>query len=151
MITPSIDRRRVMLWLAAPALPVVLSACAATGGSAQAQAAPTDEAALRARAQAYWDLVRANDRAAAWPFEELSLDPRATLQAYVRRGGIVYDKAEVRAVRSIEGDQAVLDVWAEYSVPLMRLKDQRGLLADHWRLIDGTWYHGRPRGGLVGG
>lgn len=93
------------------------------------------------RAQAYWALVRDKDAVAAWAYEAASKDKTMTLEAYVKRGGIVYDAVEVRGVRSMSGDEAVLDVWMRYSVPMLRLKTQEVTAQDHWRQIDGAWHH----------
>ena len=133
-----IHRRQWALRLLAPALLVaVLGGCATMG-----QPSPeSDRAALQQRAQAYWSLIRANDSVAAWRYEELSKDPKWTLDAYVKRGGISYDAVEVRGVRSVEGDDAVVDVWMRYSLPMLRLKGQETVAQDHWKRIDGVWHH----------
>ncbi len=134
----SLPRRQWALRLLAPALLVaVLGGCATMG-----QPSPeSDRAALQQRAQAYWDTVRANNRVAAWAFEEVSKDPSWTLEGYLKRGGITYDAVEVRGVRSLEGDRAVVDVWMRFGVPQLRIKRQEAMMQDDWRKIDGEWHH----------
>ncbi|MGB3451612.1 MAG: hypothetical protein WBA58_14090 [Giesbergeria sp.] len=130
-----LQRRRFMVRLAAPAALLALSACA-TGPSPT-----TGQASLQQRAQAYWELVRVNDSVAAWAYEAASKDQSMTLEAYLKRGGIVYDAVEVRGIRSEDGDNAVLDVWMRYNIPMLRLKAQETVAQDHWRRIDGVWHH----------
>ena len=142
-MSQSLARRHLVLALAAPLVAVALAGCAtttATTGSAP-PAAEGDKAALQKRAQMYWDLVRANDRVAAWAYEAASKDQSMTLEGYIKRGGVVYHAVEVKGVRSMEGDTAVLDVWMQYGVPMLRLKSQETTAQDHWRLIDGVWHH----------
>ena len=145
-MTKHINRRHLVATLTVPVMLAALAGCATTGATpAAAGAAPVaseaDKAALMKRAQAYWDLVRANDRVAAWAYEAASKDKSLTLEAYIKRGGVVYDAVEVRSVRSIEGNDAVLDVWTKYGIPMLRLKSQEAVAQDHWRLIDGVWHH----------
>ena len=140
------DRRRFVFTLASPALITVLGGCAATGGGATPAA--DDQAQLLKRAQEYWELVKANDNVAAWPYEEISKDPRWTLQAYLKKGGIVFNAVEVRGVKSIDGDNAVLTVWMDYALPLLRIKSQQGEASDPWRRIDGVWYHVQRRSSM---
>lgn len=138
-MSQSTARRRLILTLAAPLVAVVLAGCAATGSAPAAQGG--DQEALMKRAQAYWALVRDKDAVAAWAYEAASKDKTMTLEAYIKRGGIVYDAVEVKGVRSIDGDEAVLDVWMRYSLPMLRLKAQEATAQDHWRRIDGVWHH----------
>ncbi|HRL97885.1 MAG TPA: hypothetical protein PLE22_00385 [Acidovorax sp.] len=138
-MTKYINRRHLVAKLAAPVLLAALAGCATTGTAPVPSEG--DKAALVKRAQAYWDLVRTNDRVAAWAYEAASKDKSLTLEAYIKRGGVTYDIVEVRSVRSIEGDEAVLDVWMKYGIPMLRLKTQETLVQDHWRRIDGVWHH----------
>jgi hypothetical protein len=52
---------------------------------------------------------------------------------------VLYEVVEVRGMRSIEGDNAVVDVWMRYSVPQMRMKGLEacctGSLAPHRRRL----------------
>ncbi|MBV7452987.1 hypothetical protein KW843_00735 [Acidovorax sp. sif1233] len=138
-MTQSFTRRHLFRNLAAPAAAMlVLAGCATTGGAVSPEA---DKAALLKRAQAYWALLRANDSLGAWPYEEASKDPKATVEEYLKRGGVAYDAVEVRGVRSIEGDRAVVNLWMRYSLPLLRLKNQETAVEDEWRRIDGVWHH----------
>lgn len=128
-------RRQLLACFGAPLALATLAGCAAglsSGG---------DSAVLMQRANAYWGLIRANDSVAAWAYEAASKDQSMTLEAYIKRGGVVYDAVEVRDVRSIDGNEAVLDVWMRYSIPMLRLKAQETVAQDHWRRIDGTWQH----------
>lgn len=138
-MTPFVNRRRLLALLAAPAM------LAALGGCATMPSPEADRAALLKRAGAYWAAVQANDRVAAWAFEESSKDPKATLDAYLKRGGITYDAVEVRGVRSLEGDRAVVDVYTKYSLPLLRVKGQEAVVEDEWRRIGDNWYHVQRR------
>ncbi len=140
----SLSRRRWVLRCCAPVVLALATGCATGIGGATGVAhsgAGGDKAALLQRAQAYWAIQQKNDSVAAWSFEEVSKDPAWTLEAYLKRGGIVYDSVEVRDVKSIEGDEAVVDVQMRFSVPLLRIKGQEALAQDHWRLIDGVWFH----------
>lgn len=134
----SLNRRHLVATLLAPAALAVLAGCAAAGGKVSAE---DDKAALRKRAQEYWALVRANDRVKAWSYEELSKDPNGTLEGYLKRGGITFEEVEVRDVRSLDGDHAVVDVFMRYSLPLLRVKNMEAVAQDDWRRIDGVWHH----------
>ncbi|MGP1691083.1 MAG: hypothetical protein ACTS6O_01125 [Giesbergeria sp.] len=139
------SRRRWMFRFCAPVvLALAATGCAtgtgSTSGASQSQG-DSSKAALLKRSQAYWDAVQKNDRVTAWSFEEVSKDPNWTLEAYLKRGGIVFDAVEVRDVKSIEGDKALVDVWVRYSIPLLRMKTREGIAPDEWRLIDGVWSH----------
>lgn len=135
---PVFSRRRIFGALATPALAVLgagLVGCAST---------PTPEnerEALLQRAGAYWKTVLDNDPVASWNYEELSKKPGWTLQAYMKREGILYEAARVLDVRSLEGDRAVVDVKIVYSVPLLRMSSQEVLLQDEWVQLEGLWYH----------
>ena len=100
-----------------------------------------EKAELRRRAQAYWELVRANDKLGAWKFELASKDQSLTLEAYLKRGGIVYQALEVRDVRLLDADLAEVDVWMRYDLPLLRIKGQELVAQDQWRRLQGVWYH----------
>jgi hypothetical protein len=131
-------RRRLLACLiGSTTLVAALAGCATAPGSARAD----DQADLIPRAQAYWRLVSANDRLEAWKYEAASKDQSMTLEGYLKRGGVVYDAVEVRGVRSVDGDNAVVDVWMRYSVPQMRIKGLEGNAQDQWRRIDGAWHH----------
>ena len=140
-MTTTISRRHLIL--AAPVLMTGLGGCAATSGVAAS--GEGGEAALLERAKAYWALIRNNDRVGAWAYEELSKDPNATLEAYLKRGGIAFEAVEVRSVKSIEGDRAVVNVWMRYSLPLLRVKRQESTAEDEWRKIGGVWHHVQRR------
>lgn len=138
----TLARRRVLVYVAAPIVTAALGGCAAPGG-------PVDERdALLTRARAYWAATQANDLVTAWPYEDVSLDPRWTLQAYLKRGGIQYDAVQVKGVRSLEGEAAVVDVEIRFSLPQVRLRNQVALVPDRWRRIDGRWYHVLGRNAL---
>ena len=110
----SLNRRRWMRNLGASILVAMATGCATgIGGAAGAAhpAAGSDKAALVERATAYWALVQKNDSVAAWKFEELSKDPAWTLEAYLKRGGVVYDAVEVREVTEMADDRAKVAVW----------------------------------------
>jgi hypothetical protein len=138
-MTKPVTRRHLVATLAAPAVLAVLVGCAATGGAVVS--AEDDQAALLTRTKAYWALIQKNDRVGAWAYEALSKDPSATLEGYLKRGGITFDAVEVRGVRSIEGDRAIVTVWMRYSLPLLRVKKLEAVLEDEWRRIDGAWHH----------
>lgn len=141
---PAPTRRHWLTWGAAALGLSLLGACAATGGGAGAS-----EAALLERATAYWAATRANRQVDAWAYEQISLDPRWTIEAYLKRGGIVFNSVRVLKVRSIEGDRAVVDVEQNWNVPQLRLKNQQAVLQDRWVLIDGKWYHAEKRPGQL--
>ncbi|MBP6998973.1 MAG: hypothetical protein KBB07_04870 [Tepidiphilus sp.] len=128
---------------------LLLAGCAGIP-SAPEPGSDADRAQLLERARAYWAAIQANDRVTAWSYEEISLDPRWTLQAYLTSGGIVFDEVEVLAVERIEGDTAVVRVRQKYSLPQVRLRGQEAVLDDPWKRIDGRWYHVRRRSVMFG-
>lgn len=141
-------RRAVVV--ATAALAVGLSGCASTTPSTVA--APKGDAspeALLKRAQAYWDLVRVNDNVGAWAYEAQSKAPNASLEAYLKKGGITYSSVNVAGVKSIEGDTGLVNVNMKYSLPLLRVRDRELRTEDQWKLIEGVWYHSPPRSGLI--
>lgn len=140
----SVSRRRWILRMSAPLAAALVVGCASGAGGAAPASASSEEALLE-RARAFWGAQQANDSVKAWTFEELSKDPAWTLEAYLKRGGIVYDIAEVRGVKEIDGDRAKVTVSTRYSVPMLRLKGQETVLQDEWRLIDGIWFHAHKR------
>ncbi|WP_265664317.1 hypothetical protein [Verminephrobacter aporrectodeae] len=137
--TQAMRRRAWLARIAAPAALLALAGCTTPGAAPSPQ---DDEAALLQRARAYWALVHSNDNVAAWAYEETSKNPQATLDGYLRRGGgITYDALEVRGVRNMEADRAIVNVWMRYSLPLLRIKGQEVLAEDEWRRLDGVWHH----------
>ncbi len=145
-MTKPVTRRHLVVTLAAPAVLAVLVGCTATGGTVVS--AEDDQAALLTRAKAYWGLIQKNDRVGAWAYEELSRDPNATLEAYLKRGGVAFDALEVRGVRSIDGDRGVVSVWIRYSLPLLRVKKQELVTEDEWRRVGGAWHHVQRRSAM---
>lgn len=141
-------RRAVVV--AAAALAVGLSGCASTTSStATAPKGDASPEALLKRAQAYWDLVRVNDNVGAWAYEAQSKAPNASLEAYLKKGGITYSSVNVAGVKSIEGDTGLVNVNMKYSLPLLRVRDRELRTEDQWKLIEGVWYHSPPRSGLI--
>lgn len=136
-MTMQSHRRLLLARLVAPALLALLAGCATGSGTPSAGG----NADLAQRAQTYWKLVQANDRVAAWAYEAASKDQSMTLEGYLKRGGVAYDAVEVREVTSVEGDEAVVNVWMRYGIPLLRIKSQEAVAQDHWRRIDGVWHH----------
>lgn len=145
-MTRAVTRRHLGVVLAAPALLGLLWGCAGTGGAPLSAA--NGQAELLKRAQTYWSLIQKNDRIGAWAYEELSKDPNATLEGYLKRGGIVFDAVEVRGVKMIEGDRAVVNIWMRYSLPLLRVRKQETTAEDEWRLKDGAWHHVQRRSAM---
>lgn len=137
-MTTAMNRRTWVARAAAAMSAVALAGCATTGSAVSSGG---DKEAVRKRAEAYWALMRTNDKLAAWAYEAQSKDPKGSLEGYMKRGGITYEVAEVRDVRSIEGDKAIVDVFMRYSVPLIRIKGQEAVAQDEWQRIDGQWYH----------
>lgn len=137
MTTP-VHRRTWLAGAAAIVSAVALAGCATTGAGGTPSG---DKEALKKRAEAYWALMRTNDKLAAWAYEAQSKDPKGSLEGYMKRGGVTYEVAEVRDVRSIEGDKAIVDVFIRYSAPLIRIKGQEAVAQDEWQRIDGQWYH----------
>ena len=103
---------------------------------------------LLQRAKEYWEYVRANERLHAWKYEAASMDKSLTLEAYFKRGGIVYDSVDVQGILRMEGDEAELDVKLRYTMPLLRLKGQEVSVRDRWRRIDNQWFHVIPENSL---
>ncbi len=125
-----------------------LSANGADPASTKSDKAGASQEALLKRAQAFWDLVRVNDNVGAWAYEAQSKDPAWSLETYLKKGGITYSSVKILGVKSMEGDEAQLDVQMTYSLPLLRVRDQDLRTVDQWKLIDGVWYHSPPKSGL---
>ena len=114
--------RRAVVLAAAATLAVGLSGCASTtSATAVASKGDASPEALLKRAQAYWDLVRANDNVGAWAYEAQSKDANASLETYLKKGGITYSAVKAQSVKSIEGDTGLVDVEMTYSLPLLRV------------------------------
>lgn len=139
------SRRRFLLHSLAPTTLILLTGCAATLNGLPAG----DGERLIERAKAYWQSMQANDRLATWKYEVASKDQSVALDAYLKRGGIVYDAVEVRGINQMEGDAAQLDLWMRYSVPLARIKRKEVVMRDRWRRIDGEWFHELPHNPLL--
>lgn len=140
MTSTPLHRRRLLQTLALPvAMALTLAGCASSPSP------QSDRDALQQRARDYWELKRKNDAVNAWKYEAASQDQSMTLEGYIKRGGIVYNSVEILGVRSLQGDEAQLDLRMRFDVPLLRLKDKEGDVADQWRRIDGAWYHVLPR------
>lgn len=144
-MTRFLNRRCMLGWVGAPLVAAFMSGCAGMGSAGD------DRTVLLQRSQAYWGALRTNDGISAWSYEDVSKDPGWTLQNYLQRGGVTYDAAEVRGIKSVEGDRALVDVTVHYSVPLLRMKRQKTELLDEWRRIDGQWYHVLNKGSLFTG
>ncbi|MBL7088006.1 hypothetical protein [Acidovorax sp.] len=138
MKLPMFQRRRVLSYLAAPAIAVL---AAGLVGCASGPSPAKDREVLLQRAQEFWKSVQDNDSITSWKFEEVSKKPGWTLQAYLKREGILYETVQVQDVHSLEGDRAIVNVKVTYSVPLLRLNSQEVVLKDEWVRLDGLWYH----------
>lgn len=100
-----------------------------------------DKSNLLRRATEYWALVKVNDNLKSWAYESISKDPNAPLETYLKKGGIVYGAVEVRGVREITPDTAIVDVWMRYSVPQVRVRNLEAISQDEWKKVDGIWMH----------
>lgn len=138
-----VNRRSLIALIGAT---VLLGAC---GSLATAPGSSEGDVVLE-RARAYWGVMQKNDPVSAWKFEAASQDQSLTMDAYFKRGGIVYDAVEVRSVRMVSEDAAEVEVSMRYTLPLVRVKNQEATVQDHWRRIDGVWYHEIRRGVLFG-
>lgn len=103
------------------------------------------------RAKAYWATVLANELTESWRYEEMSKDPRWTLQNYIKRSQITYDALEVLQVVSETETDAVVEVKVRYSVPTLKIKAVEAVMRDEWKKIDGQWYHALPKNSLLQG
>ena len=101
----------------------------------------SDTSVLLARAKTYWTLSQANDQVATWPFEDVSLDSRWTMQSYLQRGAASYDAVDVKDTATIDGEAAEVDVDITFSLPALKIKKHKMAIKDRWRLINGQWYH----------
>ncbi|MFT3813731.1 MAG: hypothetical protein QM740_10160 [Acidovorax sp.] len=139
MNLPAMPRRRL---LQTALLPVAAPLLALGGCATAAPNSATDREALLTRAREFWKAVQADDLVTAWKYEQISKNPKATLQNYLKRdGGILYETVEVAGVISIDGDQALVDVKTTYSVPVIRATGIKGVLQDPWVRLEGQWYH----------
>ena len=138
MKLPMFQRRRLLSYLAAPAVAVL---AAGLVGCASGPSPTSEREVLLQRAQEFWKSVQDNDAVTSWKYEELSKKPGWTLQAYLKREGILYEAVQVQDVLSLDGDRAVVNVKVTYSVPLLRMNSQEVVLKDEWVRLDGMWYH----------
>lgn len=138
MKLPMFQRRRLLSYLAAPAVAVL---AAGLVGCASGPSPTSDREVVLQRAQEFWKSVQDNDAVTSWKYEELSKKPGWTLQAYLKREGILYEAVQVQDVLSLDGDRAVVNVKVTYSVPLLRMNSQEVVLKDEWVRLDGVWYH----------
>ena len=138
MMLSVFSRRRMFGRLA---MPVVAVLAAGLVGCASTPTPENEREVLLQRTGAYWKTVVAGDPVASWSYEEVSKKPGWTLQAYLKREGILYEAVQVLEVRSLEGDRAVVDVKVTYSVPLLRMNNQQLVLQDEWVRLEGMWYH----------
>lgn len=138
MKLPMFQRRRLLSYLAAPAVAVL---AAGLVGCASGPSPMSDREVVLQRAQEFWKSVQDNDPVTSWKYEELSKKPGWTLQAYLKREGILYEAVQVQDVLSLDGDRAVVNVKVTYSVPLLRMNSQEVVLKDEWVRLDGVWYH----------
>ena len=99
------------------------------------------ETALLLRARAYWTALVKQDLFAAWAFEERSLDPQASLQAYFKKNRFILKSAEVIDVAEHSGNEALVRVTIRYDVPQVFLKDYEETITDPWVWRGGSWYH----------
>ena len=122
-------------------LPAIVLCTLGLAGCASTPDSSTSREELLQRAAAYWNAVKTNDMVAAWAYEEVSKKPGWTLQAYLKRGGIVYEEVQVLGVEEIEGNNAKLNLKMTYSVPVVRIKGMQVNRQDEWVRIEGQWYH----------
>ncbi len=130
-------RRTLRHCVAALALPVLLSACATTGGFGD------PAAAVRERAQAYWAARVVGDSIKAYGLDEVSTRPDASIQRYVQlSGNIQYLSAEVQEVVLKTEDRASVRTKLAYRAPVPGLKQAlEGDVWTDWVRIKGAWYH----------
>lgn len=123
-------------WLVIGIVAFVATGCASVGGAA-------GQGGLEARVAAYWAARAVGDHVTAYPFEEISTKPEGSLQRYISsRGAIVYTKAEVLEVKRVSEDAAEAKVALSYRLPMPGMRNLiEAVATDHWRLIDGEWYH----------
>lgn len=138
MKLPMFQRRRLLGYLTAPAVAVLVAGLV---GCASGPSPTSDREVVLQRAQEFWKSVQDNDAVTSWKYEELSKKPGWTLQAYLKREGILYEAVQVQDVLSLDGDRAVVNVKVTYSVPLLRMNSQEVVLKDEWVRLDGVWYH----------
>lgn len=119
------------------------------GCAATSQGAADSEVLVRARA--YWAAMLSNDLTESWRYEEVSKDPRWTLQNYIKRAQVTYDAIEVLRVLSVNEAEAVVEVKVRYSVPTLRVKGLEGVMQDVWKKLDGQWYHAVPKNAIAPG
>ncbi len=123
---------------------VLLVPLAAVAGCTS-MALKKDEDVLLERARAYWTHILSNDLTEAWRYEEISRDPRWTLQAYLKRAQLAYDEVQVRGAVLTSGNEARVEVMMRYSLPIMRIRKQEAVLQDVWKKLDGQWYHAESK------
>ena len=143
------SRRTFAATLAAGATAIWLAGCAATSAPSGSAAASADsEAALLARAKAYWAAMKVNDQVTAWNYEAVSTEAGMTLQAYLQQGGPQYEDVQVVKVLELEGGKAKVQLDMSLNVPLMRIKGLKMQPQDEWQFLNGQWYHVLSKGAL---
>lgn len=138
-------RRRLLQSVGVSLLTIVIGRSSWAG-----EPTSTEAAQLLERARAYWAAQLANDLLAAWPYEEISLDPNWTVQGYLKRNRVILKAAEVLEVERVEGDEATVKVRLRYDLPQVFLKDYEQVISDPWVKRNGAWYHKEVRSALFG-
>lgn len=103
------------------------------------------EQRLRQRVTGFWEALKAGDLVAMYDYEELSRNPKASLQKYVQsKGGIHYQGYQIQSVQFLTPNEAEVTLAVEYIVPPVIQKPVKSQIRDKWVKIDGTWYHAMP-------
>lgn len=113
------------------------------GGCAAVSVQVPDEQRLLERARAYWAAREAGDAIAAYGYESASVTGEQSLQAYVRRQGLLVRKAEVVGANLGDDGRATVRVVVEYVIPVAGFGSQiqRAEFDDRWVVLDGRWFH----------
>lgn len=109
----------------------------------------SQEERLRARVTEFWEALKAGDLVAMYDYEELSRNPKASLQKYVQsKGRIYYQSYQIQSVQFLTPNEAEVTLAVEYMVPPVIQKPVKSQIRDKWVKINGTWYHAQPNLGM---
>ena len=128
------------LQILCPAVMLIYTACAGV----QTNPESSSEAALRKRADIYWQNKIRLRLEKTYPLETPAFRKRFGLAHYARNypGEVIYQKATITSVK-IDGNYGLVEVGIRYSY-FGSFSPKGGAyttLNSHWTLVEGKWYH----------
>ncbi len=106
----------------------------------------SQEERLRQRVVGFWEALKAGDLVAMYDYEELSRDPKLSLQKYVQgKGAVRYLGYEIKSIRLVNPKEAEVTLAVEVLIPPVIREPIRSEIKDFWVRIGNTWYHARRK------